>query len=165
MKRSLKDWASLAEIIGTAAIVLSLIFVGLQMSNNTREMRSAAAHNATQSLQAAYIDISSNPEVARVFRRGISDPNALSKDEAFVYLMKLHSAVLTYQNVFFLGTEGALDASLHLTLIKTLGAIVPTPGFDWYWRQRADYFTPEFRVFVEELLISEGASTGGEIYR
>jgi hypothetical protein len=165
MKRSLQDWASLAEIIGTAAIVLSLIFVGLQMSNNTREMRSAAAHNATQSLQELYIDISSNPEVAHVFRIGMSDPNALSKDEAFVYRLKSHSAMLTYQNVFFLGTEGALDASLHLTLIKTLGAIVPTPGFDWYWRQRADYFTPEFRVFVEELLISEGASTGGEIYR
>jgi hypothetical protein len=164
MKRSLQDWANLAEIIGTAAIIFSLVFVGLQISDNTREMRSAAAHNATESLQSWYVQIATNPQAAQVFRRGMSAPNALSQDEAFQYLMNMHSAILAYQNVYFLGTEGTLDTSLYLAMTATMVAVAPTPGFKWYWKQRADYFTPEFREFVEELMIS-GTEGGAEIYK
>ena len=164
MKRSLQDWANIAEIIGTAAIIFSLMFVGLQVADNTREMRSASAHNATQSLQSWYVEIATNPYAARVFRVGMSDPSALSKDDAFVYLMNLHSAMLAYQNVFFLGSEGTLDASLQLAMTRTMTAVVPTPGFGWYWKQRSDYFTPEFRKFVEEIMIS-GPKGGAKIYK
>jgi hypothetical protein len=164
MKRSLQDWANLAEITGTAAIIFSLLFVGWQISDNTREMRSAAAHNATESLQNWYVEIATNPQAAQVFRRGMSDPDALSKDEAFQYLMNIHSAMLAYQNVYFLGTEGTLDNSLYLALSATMVAVVPSPGFQWYWKQRADFFTPEFRRFVDELMIS-GTEGGAEIYK
>ena len=164
MKRSLQDWAILAEIIGTVAIIFSLIFVGLQISDNTREMRSAAAHNATESLQNWYVEIATNPQTAKVFRRGMSDPDALSRDEAYQYLMNIHSAMLAYQNVYFLGAEGTLDASLYIALSATMVAVVPTPGFQWYWAQRADFFTPEFREFVEEMMIS-GVEGGAEIYK
>ena len=164
MKRSLQDWANLAEIIGTAAIIFSLIFVGLQISENTREMRSAAAHNATESLQNWYVEIATNAQAAQVFRKGMRDPSALSKDEAFQYLLNLHSAVLAYQHVYFLGTEGALDSSLYLAMSATMVAAVPSPGFQWYWKQRSDFFTPEFRQFVDKLMIS-GTEGGAEIYK
>ena len=102
MKRSLQDWTNLAEIIGTIAIIVSLIFVGLQVSDNTREMRSTAAHNATQSLLNWYVEIATNPQATRVFRLGMSDPTALPPDEALQYLLNIHSATLAYQNVYFL---------------------------------------------------------------
>jgi hypothetical protein len=153
MKRSLQDWANLAEIAGTVAIILSLIFVGLQISDNTREMRSAAAHNATQSLQSWYVEIATNFEAAHVFRKGMTDPVALSEDEAFVYLMNIHSAMLAYQNVFLLGADRMLDASLHVALNQTMRAVAPTRGFRWYREQRSDFFAPEFSHSVEELII------------
>ncbi|GAB5415824.1 MAG: hypothetical protein Cons2KO_34270 [Congregibacter sp.] len=164
MKRSLQDWANLAEIAGTAAIIFSLVFVGFQISDHTREMRSAAAHNATESLQSWYNEIATNLDAAHIFRKGMSDPESLSEDEAFVYLMNLHSIMLAYQNVFFLGSEGTLDASLQVALTETMKAAVPTPGFHWYWRQREDFFTPQFSQFVVGLMnIPE--SEGAEIYQ
>ena len=164
MKRSLQDWANLAEIVGTAAIIFSLIFVGLQISDNTREMRSAAAHNATESLSSWYVEIANNAQATEVFHKGMSDPNALSKQVALQFVFSLHSAVLAYQNAYFLGTEGALDSSLHLAMSATIVAALPSPGFQWYWNQRAEYFTPEFRGFVEKLMIS-GTEGGAEIYK
>jgi hypothetical protein len=99
MKRTLQDWANLAEIIGNAAIIISLVFVGLQISDNTREMRSAAAHNATVALQAWYVEVGTNEQAAQVFRKGMSDPTTLSKDEALQFLMNVHSALIAYQSV------------------------------------------------------------------
>ena len=94
----------------------------------------------------------------------MSEPTSLSEDEAFVYLMNIHSAMLAYQNVFFLGTEGTLDASLQLALTETMKAVVPTRGFKWYWEQRGEFFTPQFSRFVEDLMETAG-SEGAEIYK
>ena len=41
MKTSLSDFAQIAEIISAVAIVLSLIFVGFQLSDNAAATRSA----------------------------------------------------------------------------------------------------------------------------
>lgn len=47
MKRSLSDWANLAEILGAMAIVISLVFVGLQISDGNRATRAATAQAAS----------------------------------------------------------------------------------------------------------------------
>ena len=49
MKRTLAEWASVAEIIGALAIVVSLVFVGLQIRANTR-----ATQNATYQQSVGY---------------------------------------------------------------------------------------------------------------
>ena len=41
MNQKLADWASIAEILGAIAIVISLIFVGLQINDGNREARAA----------------------------------------------------------------------------------------------------------------------------
>ena len=41
MNQKLSDWASIAEIVGAAAIVVSLIFVGLQIGSNTNATQAA----------------------------------------------------------------------------------------------------------------------------
>lgn len=41
MKKNLSDWASIAEIVGAIAIVVSLVFVGFQIRENTTATQSA----------------------------------------------------------------------------------------------------------------------------
>ena len=41
MKIKLTDWAAIAEILGAIAVVISLLFVGLQLSDGNRETRAA----------------------------------------------------------------------------------------------------------------------------
>ena len=44
--RNLKlfEWASIAEILGAVAVVVSLLFVGFQINDGNRETRAATAH-------------------------------------------------------------------------------------------------------------------------
>ncbi len=154
----------LAEIIGNAAIILSLMFVGLQISENTKEMRSVTAHNATVALQTWYVEIGANEQAAKVSRKGMSDPASLSKDEAMQFVMNVHSVMLAYQSNFFLGVEGTLDADMDSAMSSALEAAVPTPGFGWYWQQRGDHFTTEFKEFIDQIIISNPKG-GAKIYR
>ncbi|MGL4565130.1 MAG: hypothetical protein ACRCVD_07540, partial [Halioglobus sp.] len=60
MKRSLQDWANLAAIIGNVGLIVSLGFVGFQISDNTKEMRATTAYQATAALQTWYNETGSN---------------------------------------------------------------------------------------------------------
>jgi hypothetical protein len=152
MKRTLQEWANLAEIIGNVAIILSLVFVGLQISDTTKEMRASTAYNATVALQTWYIETGANQQAAKLFRQGMVTPSSLSKDEELQFLMSLHGIMLAYQSVYFLGSEGTLDAALYKAMVSTMEGAVATPGFAWYWQQREGHFTEEFRGFVDHII-------------
>jgi hypothetical protein len=164
MKRTLQDWANFADIIGNVAIIFSFVFVGFQISANTKEMRANTAYNATVALQTWYIEIGTNEQAAKVFRKGMNDPASLSKDEALQFLMNLHSVILAYQINYFLAVEGTLDEDMNIAMSSALEAAVPTPGFKWYWRQRGDHFTEAFKNFIGQIAASQPEG-GAEIYK
>jgi len=164
MKRTLQDWASLAEIIGNVAIILSLVFVGLQISDSTKEMRANTAYNSTFALQSWYNEVGTNEQASKVFRIGISAPSSLSEDEAFEFLMSLHSIMLAYQSIYFVGVEGTLDAALYKAMSSALEGAVTASGFAWYWQQRENYFTEEFRGFVNQMIADKPEGTA-EIFK
>ena len=49
VKKTLSDWASVAEILGAAAVVVSLLFVGFQINDGNRETRAARIQSALDS--------------------------------------------------------------------------------------------------------------------
>ena len=58
MKKTLSDWASIAEILGAAAVVVSLLFVGFQINEGNRETRATriqAAIDSEMLFQAAIL--------------------------------------------------------------------------------------------------------------
>ena len=164
MKRTLQDWANFAEIIGNVAIILSFVFVGLQISDNSKLMRSETATNATAALQSWYNELGTNEQAAKVFRKGMTDPSSLSKDEEMQFLMSLHAVMLAYQSIYFLGVEGTLDTDMTRAMSSALEAAAPTPGFAWYWRQRGSHVTDEFQGFINQIIAVQPKG-GAEIYR
>jgi len=155
MDFTLQEWSNLAEIVGSAAIIFSLIFVGIQISDSTKGMRAENAHSATVALQTWYNEVGTNEQAAKVFRKGMTDPSTLSKDEATQFLMCCHSALLAYQSIFFVGSKGTLDAALYKAMVSILETSTVAPGFHWYWQQRADHFTDAFRNYVDSIIISK----------
>ena len=143
---------------------MSLVFVGFQISDTTKEMRANTAYNATVALQTWYNEMGTNEQAAKVFRKGMNDPTSLTKDEAMQFIMCIHSVMLAYQNVYFVGVEGTLDASMYRAMTSNLEAAIPTPGFAWYWRQRGAYMTEEFGRFVEQVMAAQPKG-GAKIYR
>ena len=57
MKSKLSDLASIAEITGAFAVVISLIYVGIQVNDSAGAVRSAAANDANVALQNWYLQI------------------------------------------------------------------------------------------------------------
>ena len=149
MKMKLKKWASLAEIIGAVAVVVSLIYVGIQVNDSAGASRSAAANDANVALQQWYMQVGQSKDTGSVVFRGLVSDQALEDEEEFQYLMMTHGFFLAVQNSYLLADEGTIDLELRNSLVNAIGGINRLPGMKRYWRQRKSYLHAGFAEWVE----------------
>jgi len=148
----LSEAANWAEIVSALGLVISLIYVGIQVTDNTSAMRSETASNASTEFIGWYSHVSDDPELMNVWLRGVTAPETLDEQQSLRFVFLLHIIMLQFQNNFYLVEEGTLDAKMLSAINNTLATIRGTPGFEMYWSLRRELFYPEYRAFVEQLM-------------
>ncbi len=144
---------NLIEAIGLAAVVLSLVFVGLEVNESTRATRSATAAETTATIAEWYTSLGSDQQVSSTLRRFITDPQSLTLEEQYQATMTLHSLMLILQSSFYLEEEGTLSPQIRRSMTQ---AILSEPGVRFYWEQRKPIFVNEkFVAFMEQTLSGE----------
>jgi len=159
MKMKLKQWASVAEIIGAFAVVISLVYVGIQVNDSAGAVRSASANDASVALQAFYLQLGSDRETSSIVYRGLTSEQALTNEEEYQFLMVLHGAFLGFQNSYLLAEEGTIDEELLNSLKINVANIHRLPGMKRYWRQRRGYLHSGFVAWVDRVSVEATEST------
>lgn len=153
---------SVLEALSVAAVVLSLVFVGLEVNESTRATRSATAAETTATIAEWYTSLSSDQQVSSVLRRFITDPHSLTLEEQYQAVMNLHALMLILQSSFYLEEEGTLSPQIRHSLTKSLTS---EPGVHFYWEQRKPIFVNEdFIAFIEQTL-ADGYTHSKDLYR
>ena len=164
MKSKLTDWASIAEIIGAFAVVISLIYVGVQVNNSASAVRSASANDANVAVQNWYMQVGSDAQTSQVFYDGLISTEPLQIHDEFQFLMMFHGAFLSFQNSYLIAAEGTIDDELVDALTGALVMVKDLPGTKRYWRQRKSTFHASFVIYVDELF-DQDSSSAMDMYR
>jgi hypothetical protein len=163
MNSKLSNLASLAEIIGAFAVVVSLIYVGIQVNDSNRAIRSAAVNDANVSVQSWYLEIGAS-DYALQFYDSLMNDEIETPNLEFRFMMSFHGVFLGFQNSYLMVEEGTLDPELVEGLTAAIVAVKETAGFKRYWRQRSQMLHPRFVEYVDRLL-AQDVDTPMEIYR
>ena len=164
MKIKLSDLSNIAEIIGALAVVISLIYVGVQVNDSTGAVRAASANDANVAVQNWYMQIGSDQQTSELFYEALTSEEALSNQEEFQFLMMFHGLLLALQNSYLLAEEGTIDVELRQALTNVALGVKELPGWRRFWRQRKSYLHPGFADYFEQLLKQEKIATV-DIYR
>ena len=160
-KNSLK-FKSIPEILSVLAVVLSLIFVGLEVNESTRATRSATAAEITATIAEWYTALGSDQEASDVLRRFVTDPRSLTIEEQYQAVMNIHALMLILQSSFYLEEEGTLTPQIRRSMTM---AMTSEPGIRFYWEQRKPIFVNEdFIAFIEQLF-ADGYTHSHDFYR
>jgi hypothetical protein len=152
MKLKLAEYAHIAEIIGAFAVVISLLYVGVQVNDSASAVRAASANDVNVALQSWYLDIGTNQQTSELFYEALTSEEALSNEKEFQFLMMLHGAFLAFQNSYLLAEEGTIDTELREAITAAIVGIKELPGMRRYWRQRRSYLHSGFVDYVDQLL-------------
>ena len=161
MKYNLKKIALIAEIFGGIAILISLIFVGIQFKENTKATRSATALATVSEMTSWYSNIGNSERGSYIFWNFLSNPDSLKPEERFQAIMNIHGAMLAFQNSYYLVKEGTLDQEIQQSLLEIINGIKTTPGFLVFWKARKSIFLMEFQEYVEEIIASKKVTSEG----
>ena len=104
----MKNWKDLFELIGIAAIVVSLFFVGLELRQNTDAVKASTIYGMSSLYQEFYLLMASDPELTRIFRDGRQDMGQLSENEFARFLWIERSRVVRLQTAFLQWQRGTL---------------------------------------------------------
>lgn len=159
MKLKLSDWASVAEIVGAIAVVISLVYVGAQVRDSTRAVRSAAVNDANLAAQGWYSDISSNRQLTEVWLRSMLSSEPLSSEDEFQFLMSMHAVMLAFQNSYLLSQEGSLDPEVLAGITTPILGVKDLPGMKRYWRQRRSYLHSGFAEYLDSVMDQPAINT------
>ena len=164
MKLKLSELANIAEVIGAFAVVVSLVYVGVQVNDSNSAVRSASVNDANVAVQEWYMQIGSDMQTSRLFYGALMSDEALTNEDEFQFIMMFHGVFLAFQNSYLMSEEGTIDSELVDGLTGAILAVKDTPGMKRYWRQRRATLHPRFVRYVDELLKQDG-ETPMEIYR
>lgn len=148
---TLSDLGNVGEFVGAIAVILSLLYLAIQIRQNTRTVR-AASHHAAVSTGNDLNTLLSEPENARIVLAGIAGLDSLSPEEQFRYTLLMRSVLAFYEDVFFQFREGQVDAEFWESRAQALLVGLESPGALEWWNENARFYHPAFRKAVATLL-------------
>jgi hypothetical protein len=133
-----------AEIVGAIAVVVSLLYVAVQIRQNTKATRQQSYHDlVTRRAEMFFSELVRSREVANIFVNGLAgDPLDEVDSQRFVALMI--NFMSHFQDVYLQHASGIIENHVWLAERRILAAVISTPGFGGWWQAASQYFLPEF---------------------
>jgi hypothetical protein len=150
---NLDDLANIGQVIGAIAVVISLIYVALQIRQNTNAVRSATAQTVHEHFARWYHLVAANDELAKIVANGLRDYGSLSEHERVRFIAAFMSFLSYSQNAFLKWRDGLLASSLWMGWELVIMNLVCAPGGKAFWKDRAYMFGDEFRRYIDDDLI------------
>lgn len=139
------------EIVGAAAVVVSLLYLATQMRRNANEVkaanRSAMAGHNTQTL----LTVASDPELASIFRRGQANPSLLDDDEAFRFDLLLYAIFDHWETFHSHWKLGALSTDDWEKWETIIGFYMAQEGAQRFWENFSHNYSSSFREYVDNV--------------
>ena len=147
---SLSDLANIGQVIGAIAVVISLIYVALQIRQNTNAVRSATAQTVHEHFAKWYHLVAADDELAQIVANGLRDYGSLSEQQRVRFIAAFMAFLSYSQNAFLKWREGLLESPLWLGWELVFMNLVCAPGGKAFWKDRAYMFGEEFRRYIED---------------
>jgi len=156
----------LAEVVGVLGVMGSLIFVGLEVRQNSVATR--ASNNATvaDAYRQTNTMIASSPDLARAMVAVGEDPDLASAADRILVLGLWRAVFHTWSNVHRQWVSDTLDQVLYESFVEEVSSYSSKTGMDdsidqvdrrtrtmlWAWESEKFVFNSEFRNFVDTIV-------------
>ena len=145
--------ANIAEISAAVLVIVTLIYVGIQIKQNTNMLKLSTAHNTAEDFSSLYLILADRADLADIFFRGLQDLKELEPVEHIRFYSIFHKWFRTYENAYYQFRHGALEAEAFEGLTWQLIMVKTQPGVQAYWQDRKDYYNKTFQEYVDSKIM------------
>lgn len=148
----LQSLANLGEVIGSVVVVLSLIYLAVQVRQNTEAQRTENYSRALDRLAAMQSILSQDGEIAVIFSKGVRDTSKLDPQERMRFTWSMYEAFGAFEFMFHTSRTDAIPEEVWTRWSSAVAWWLTFPGVQTWWQARPIPFTESFTAFVDSLL-------------
>ena len=143
------------EFVGAIAIVITLVYLSLQLRQNTASVRSAAFQTWVEATNAE-LSAGQNESMAPIIATGIDDPASLPIESWIRFANYSHQFVLKAESTYYLQKEKIIAASICEKEFDRAAKFLAAAGPAQWWAAGArTQFTDEFVAMIEHRIPGE----------
>jgi len=164
-KLTIGEIAEIAEVIAAVGVLVSLLYVGYEIKQNTVAVRSTAYQAIHDAEDGFWSDLASDAGAARLWERGLDlglEPLAGGDRERFTVVAR--RLIYLFQNVHYQNRKGVVDEELWAAWVASLDEFLAEPGFRDVLRDIAPHLSDPFNELVGQRTarLSSGNPDGEE---
>ena len=159
----LNDWI---QAVGIFAVVASLVFVGIEVRQNSIATRSATNAAVKDSFRELNLAIASSPELARAIVDSVENPDDALPEDRLRVLALWRALFHVWSNVHRQHLNGTIDPALFDAVVQEISAYAGkfhvSVALDdverrkrqmrWAWESERFLFNPDFQLFVDDII-------------
>jgi len=149
---SIGELENYAEIAGGIAVLISLIYVAIQIRQNTAVVKASNYADLSFKLSEFNKLIAKDGELADIYNRGVVSYNSLSEVEKTRFNMAIARMLQAVQAMFHLRYRGYIDGELVQTNLDSVGLFLAAPGLEEWWLDNSKWWESDFRAAMEEMI-------------
>ena len=151
MTLTLQDLGNLGEFVGSIGVVTSLLYLAIQIRQNTRSVRTSAYQAAVSSSVEMGAGVANTESLAELWMKGAHDYATLEGPERFRFGAYCYSLFRSYENLFYQHEQGTVDSDLWRGFHNMLVRDLKTPGHVAWWDSQKNIFSSDFQRYVDPL--------------
>jgi hypothetical protein len=144
---NLTDLASIGSLLSGAAVLGSLIYLGLQVRQTEKNQQALVQQGRAQRVGNAVFNLAGE-EISALYHKGARRPETLTGPELDRFLMICRAAFLSAEDSYIQHEAGLMNATAYASFVAGVHANLSSPGFRAAWSLLSPYFGAGFVAFM-----------------
>ena len=159
---SILELGALGEFLASFGVVATLIYLAIQMRQNTQAVRLNTAQVVTEELQQMFSLLAADEGLAQVFLDG-GQSAELSGVGKVRYYTFTSNILRVCENGYLQNREGAISSEHWEGIVRMMIDYTKMAAFENYWANRKHWMSEEFQNFMDVEIVPIPARAGVDV--
>ena len=164
---SLEQAAYLSQVVGALAVLGSLMFIGVQLRQNTRSQRVVAVDSLAAAIAAINVPAMESPAIGEALSKAVQDWGSATREQRIIAHIFLFSFFKLHENAWYQRKAEVLDESQWIGWETSLRLYYHSEGVKTgWWPYRRGAYSPEFQSYLAQTSAPEaGIGTLDDLFK
>jgi hypothetical protein len=155
---TLNELGSLGEFISGLAVVVTLVYLALQIRHNTRAVRSSMHQDMVESTLRIAESVSDNPDVGRIALKADEDYDNLTKEEFIRFEAYAERVFGNFESVFYSYRNSMIEQDLWESWEASYLADISRTSMRRFWNEDRPMHLRDYMDFIDQFYRKNPAS-------
>ena len=152
---------AIGEIVGAAAVVITLIYLAVQLKQNTAAMRSSTFQSISSTLAQNMEVLTTTPGMPALLLKANAGLETLTGEERVQFSSFCLMSHRRIESIFVQKSLGALDQGLAEGFERSILLAYGHRGYREWWNSSKSAFSTEFAAWVDMHIVKNNEENAG----